>query len=131
MTFIQCWTNDFDVGPTLYKCHTNVLCLLGWTPLYSATTTIEVVRHPDKLSIHFKICTITFRALKDNQPACIYRLHLFGRPQCSKYLRSTNSNSFLCCTSVLYQLGGRLCWVVSILATVALMEISQPANTKR
>ena len=29
ITFIQCWTNVFDVGPTLYKCYTNVLCLLG------------------------------------------------------------------------------------------------------
>ena len=25
--FIQCWTNVEDVGPTLYKCYTNVLCL--------------------------------------------------------------------------------------------------------
>ena len=29
MTFIQCWTNVEDVGTTLYKCYTNVLCLLG------------------------------------------------------------------------------------------------------
>ena len=27
--FMQCWTSVEDVGPTLYKCHTNVLCLLG------------------------------------------------------------------------------------------------------
>ena len=27
--FVQCWTNFKDVGPTLYKCYTNVLCLLG------------------------------------------------------------------------------------------------------
>ena len=27
--FIQCWTNIEDVGPTLYECYTNVLCLLG------------------------------------------------------------------------------------------------------
>ena len=27
--FIQCWSNFKDVGPTLYKCYTNVLCLLG------------------------------------------------------------------------------------------------------
>ena len=27
--FMQCWTNVEDVGPTLYKCYTNVLCLLG------------------------------------------------------------------------------------------------------
>ena len=24
ITFVQCWTNVFDVGPTLYKCYTNV-----------------------------------------------------------------------------------------------------------
>ena len=29
MTFMQCWTNVEDVGPALYKCYTNVLCLLG------------------------------------------------------------------------------------------------------
>ena len=26
--FMQCWTSVKDVGPTLYKCHANVLCLL-------------------------------------------------------------------------------------------------------
>ena len=25
---MQCWTNVEDVGPALYKCYTNVLCLL-------------------------------------------------------------------------------------------------------
>ena len=29
IAFIQCWTNGEDVGPTLYKCYTNVLCFLG------------------------------------------------------------------------------------------------------
>ena len=28
-TFIQRRPNVSDVGPTLYKCYTNVLCLLG------------------------------------------------------------------------------------------------------
>ena len=28
ITFVQCWTNVEDVGPTLYKWYTNVLCLL-------------------------------------------------------------------------------------------------------
>ena len=28
-TFVQCWTNVKEVVPTLYKCYTNVLCLLG------------------------------------------------------------------------------------------------------
>ena len=29
ITFIQRRPNVFDAGPTLYKCYTNVLCLLG------------------------------------------------------------------------------------------------------
>ena len=32
ITFVQCWLNVFDVEPTLYKCYTNVLCLLGIFP---------------------------------------------------------------------------------------------------
>ena len=28
ITFMQCWNNVEDVGPTLYTCYTNVLCLL-------------------------------------------------------------------------------------------------------
>ena len=30
--FVQ--RRPFDVGPTLYKCYTNVLCLLRWQPIY-------------------------------------------------------------------------------------------------
>ena len=29
ISFIQCWTNVKDVGPTLYKWYRNVMCLLG------------------------------------------------------------------------------------------------------
>ena len=29
ITFRQCWTNIEEVGPPLYKCYTNVVCLLG------------------------------------------------------------------------------------------------------
>ena len=29
ITCVQCWTNVDDVGPALYKCYKNVLCLLG------------------------------------------------------------------------------------------------------
>ena len=32
ITFVQCWTNVEDVGPTLYNCYTNVLCFLGDRP---------------------------------------------------------------------------------------------------
>ena len=48
---------------------------------------------PVKVRIHFKICAITFRTLKENQPA--YLADLLVRPKCSKYLRSTNSNRFV------------------------------------
>ena len=30
ITFVQCWTNVEDVGPTLYKCYTDVLCSQGY-----------------------------------------------------------------------------------------------------
>ena len=39
---------------------------------------------PIKFLIHFNICTITFRALKDNQPA--YLADLLVRPKRSEYL---------------------------------------------
>ena len=45
-----------------------------------------------KFRIHFNICAITFRTLKDNQTA--YLADLLVRPKCSKYLRSTDSNRF-------------------------------------
>ena len=49
--------------------------------------------HPVKLRIHFKICAITYRTLKENQPA--YLVDLLVWPKCLKYLRSTNSNRFV------------------------------------
>ena len=48
---------------------------------------------PVKFRIHFKICSITFRTLKENHPA--YLADLLAWPKCSKYLRSTNSNLFV------------------------------------
>ena len=35
--FMQCWTNVENVVPTLYKCYTNVLCLLGCRRTFSQT----------------------------------------------------------------------------------------------
>ena len=63
-------------------------------PLFSRFVPILKQLHwlPVKFRIHFKICTITFGTLKDNQPA--YLADLFVVPKCSKYLRSTNSNRF-------------------------------------
>ena len=48
---------------------------------------------PVKFRIHFKICAITFRTLKENQPA--YLDDLLVRPKCSKYLSSINLNRFV------------------------------------
>ena len=48
---------------------------------------------PVKFRIHFKICVIIFQTLKENKPA--YLADLLVRPNCSKYLRSTNSNRFV------------------------------------
>ena len=61
-------------------------------PRFSNSVPIPERLHwlPVKFRIHFKICAITFRTLKDNQPA--YLADLLVRPKCSKYLRSTNSN---------------------------------------
>ena len=48
ITFIQCRPNVFDVGPTLYKCHTNVLCLMGyrylWTICVRSLDTSEAIQ---------------------------------------------------------------------------------------
>ena len=54
ITFIQCRTNVEDVGPTLYKCYTNVLCSLGASILsYNRKgiirCTIGVSLHPGNL----------------------------------------------------------------------------------
>ena len=46
-----------------------------------------------KFRIHFKMCAISFRTLKDNQPA--YLANLLVRPKYLKYLHSTNSNKFV------------------------------------
>ena len=64
-------------------------------PRFSRSVTILKRLHwlPAKFRIHFKICAITFRILKDNQPA--YLADLLVRPKFSKYLRSTNSNTFV------------------------------------
>ena len=48
ITFIQCWTNVEDVGPTLYKCYrpTTVLCLLG-------NPVVNQYRHLEVIHVHF------------------------------------------------------------------------------
>ena len=39
ITFIQCWANVDDDGPTLYICYTNVLCLLDICRQYGEAIT--------------------------------------------------------------------------------------------
>ena len=43
LTFIQRRPNVFDVGPTLYKCYTNVLCLLGLQVIFCPLPDLEGV----------------------------------------------------------------------------------------
>ena len=74
ITFIQCWTNVEDVGPTLYKCYTNVFCLLGNQPtksqcrqiilcyyefLFIHTVLFDYSRHNPVSTKHlYNICTM-------------------------------------------------------------------------
>ena len=48
---------------------------------------------PVKFRIHFKICTTTYRTIKDTQPAFVADLLVW--PKFSKYLHFTNSNRFV------------------------------------
>ena len=68
---------------------------LAKAPRFNRSVTIPKRLHrlPVKLRIHFKICAVTSRALKDNQPANL--ADLLVRPKFSKYPRSTNSNKFV------------------------------------
>ena len=45
ITFVQRRPIVFDVGPTLYKCHTNVLCLLCWFGARSGSLHLAVTRN--------------------------------------------------------------------------------------
>ena len=64
-------------------------------PQFSCSVPIlkRILWLPVKFRIHFKICAITFRTLKDNQPA--YLADLLVQLKCSKYLRSINANRFV------------------------------------
>ena len=42
ITFVQRQPNVFDVGPTLYKCYKNVLCLLGVASIKTMEMTEEI-----------------------------------------------------------------------------------------
>ena len=56
ITFVQCWINVEDVGPTLYKCYTNVLCSLGMMLAQCWSDTSEISVFTDH-RIHDKVLT--------------------------------------------------------------------------
>ena len=92
ITFVQCWANVEDVETALYKCYTNVLCLLvvcnhcirEVVPLKSGARTIDrvvnycvFVRSTDQLDIYFFILPdlhlIVIMPLRINLNARLYR----------------------------------------------------------
>ena len=74
--FIQRRPNVFDVGPTLYKCYTNVLCLLGYWLLLIlprprsykyhphftnfASSPIDQTPLPSRYTTFFQLCNTKF-----------------------------------------------------------------------
>ena len=52
---MQCWTNVEDVGPTLYKCYTNVLRLLGQLTL---TNNYKINQNRDIFVMTGKKCNL-------------------------------------------------------------------------
>ena len=79
----------------LQRVQNRLATVVSKAPRFSRSVPIlkRLHRLPVKFRIHFKICAITFRTLKDNQPA--YLANLLVRLKCSKYLLSTNSNRFV------------------------------------
>ena len=59
ITFVQCWTNVEDVGPTLYKCCTNSLCLLGNNDLHYVNGLHAMLHYNAANTKHlYNICTM-------------------------------------------------------------------------
>ena len=93
ITFIQCWTSVADVGPALYKCYTNVLCLLGTDIKWLAKAKWKTRQHTMILkSIHFanpllaieifdrktRLCTSSFRSSSENNSLlCLLSFNCF------------------------------------------------------
>ena len=58
ITFVQRRPNVFDVGPTLYKWYTNILCLLGYRAYvwkYSKTNMLKQENTRDNWCYHHMI----------------------------------------------------------------------------
>ena len=70
ITFMQCWTNVEDVGPTLYKCYTNVLCLLGLYKCYTKVMYLTLIFDVNMMNVIIKVSgyaiTLTVEYIPDN-----------------------------------------------------------------
>ena len=66
ITFVQRRPNVFDVGSTLYKCYTNVLCLLGRNCIINTVLCYKLLLTPLHESY---VCPSDY--LKSNQRICI------------------------------------------------------------
>ena len=69
ITVVQRWPNVFDFGPTLYKCYTNVLCLLGEKTSHNARTISMIIMTASLLqlqwhAIYSKLCSLSFNNTK-------------------------------------------------------------------
>ena len=60
ITFLQRRPNVFDAGTTLYKCYTNVLCLLG----YDNETTLHYKYADLHFQLQYVLRFLFFRRLK-------------------------------------------------------------------
>ena len=71
ITFIQCWTNVEDVGFTLYKCYTNVLCLLGKVSEASEAHPYALIQNGiHRIASNWVICCLLYS---------LYLLYYLGR----------------------------------------------------
>ena len=65
ITFVQRRPNVFDVGPTLYKCYTNVLCLLGNGSYIHLQSRLELTARPaQRKALHMAHGSTTRNMLK-------------------------------------------------------------------
>ena len=62
MTCVQRRPNVFDVGPTLYTCHTNVLCLLVYHDLIAIYQIGDRFTHPANTQHLYNIYTTSVMA---------------------------------------------------------------------
>ena len=76
IAFVQCWPND--VGPALYKCYTNVLCLLGCGSIHINDVMGDYMWHGIKPQSH----------IHDAQPTpCVTKIRAVRRCASMNFVR--------------------------------------------